>query len=121
MSLLDLYYEDFVLLIHTYVDDGVGGYKSTYSDGITIGAAIREDQSMQSLVAQKQGVTSVYTLITPKSLNLQFHDVLRRVKDGQIFRVTSNGDDKTAPDSSALVAFDGRAVTAEAWELPGVI
>ena len=56
-----------------------------------------------------------YTITTGKAVNLQYHDVFRRVRDGKIFRVTSDGDDKHTPASAAL---NMRQVTAEEWELP---
>lgn len=115
MSLLQEYYEDFVLMTRTTVSDGYGGYKTTYVDGITIPAALRIDQSMQARRAEKEGVTSVYTIITPKALNLQYHDVLKRKKDNTTFRVTSDGDDNATPATASL---DMRAVTAEKWAIP---
>lgn len=115
MSLLDLYYEDFVIMTRTIADDGYGGYTSTYIEGVTIKAALREDQSLQARVAEKQGVTSLCTIITSKSLNLQFYDVIKRVKNGQTYRITSNGDDNATPE---VAAFDARVVTAEKWNIP---
>jgi hypothetical protein len=46
---------------------------------------------------------------------LQYHDVFRRLSDGKIFRVTSDGDDKFTPDTATL---NMRQVTAEEWEPP---
>ena len=43
-------------------------------------------------------------------MTLEYHDVFRRVRDGKIFRVTSDGDDKFTPASTSL---DMRQVTAE--------
>ena len=45
---------------------------------------------------------------------LNYHDVFRRVRDGKIFRVTTDGDDKATPASAAL---DMRVVNAEEWEV----
>ena len=50
-----------------------------------------------------------------KNLTLEYHDVLRRVRDGKIFRVTSDGDDSYTPASATL---DMRQVTCEEWKLP---
>jgi hypothetical protein len=52
---------------------------------------------------------------TPKAMNLQYHDVFRRVEDGKIFRVTSDGDDNATPSRST---FQVRQVTAEEYVLP---
>ena len=78
-------------------------------------AAIVFDTSMEARVADKQGVTSLYTVTTRKNMTLEYHDVFRRIRDGKIFRVTSDGDDKHTPASANL---DMRQVTAEEWSLP---
>ena len=113
MSLLEKSFEDVVLLEKTNKPDGEGGFFVSWIDGIHIKAAITIDTSIQARTAEKQGVTSVYTVVTKKNSNLQYHDVFRR--DGKIFRVTSDGDDKSTPSSATL---NMRVVTAEEWSLP---
>lgn len=115
MSLLKDAMTTCVILNKLTVPDGYGGYKPTYAEGAEFEAAVVLDSSMESLIAQKQGVTAVYTITTNRDLNLQYHDVLRRKKDGKIFRVTSDGDDKLTPPSATL---DMRQVRAEEWTLP---
>ena len=115
MSLLKEAMSQCVILNKMTVDDGYGGYTSVFVEGADFEAAIVLDSSMESLIAQKQGVTAVYTITTSRDLNLQYHDVLRRKKDGKIFRVTSDGDDKLTPPSATL---DMRQVRAEEWTLP---
>ena len=68
------------------------------------------DTSIEARVADAQGVTSRYTVTTRRAMTLEYHDVFRRVRDGKIFRVTSDGDDKFTPSSTSL---DMRQVTAE--------
>jgi hypothetical protein len=46
---------------------------------------------------------------------LDFHDVIMRIADGKIFRITSDGDDNKTPKSATL---DMRQVSAEEWSLP---
>lgn len=115
MSLLLDAMQDFVMLNKTTVDDGYGGVTEVWVEGATIKAAIRLDSSMQARIAEKQGVTALYTIITSKAINLQYHDVLKRKSDNKIFRVTSDGDDKRTPKTASL---DMRSVGAEEWELP---
>ena len=107
--------EDCVLLNKQTVNDGYGGYITTYTEGAEVSAAIRFDSSIEARAAEKQGVTSLYTIITGRSFVLQYHDVLRRKRDGKIFRITSDGDDSYTPNSASL---DMRLVTAEEWSLP---
>lgn len=115
MSLLEDSFEPIVLLERRTTPDGEGGFFVSWKDGAKINAAVSLDNSMQARTAMKQGVMSVYTVVTKKNSILQFHDVFRRERDGKIFRVTSDGDDKATPQSSALNA---RVVSAEEWSLP---
>jgi hypothetical protein len=103
-----------VILNKQTVADGYGGYDITWVDGAEFKAAIVLDSSMEARIGEKQGVTALYTVTTPKALNLQYHDVFRRVEDSKIFRVTSDGDDDKTPLSAGL---DMRQVTAEEWKL----
>lgn len=115
MSLLTEAMEECVMIDRTTAPDGYGGIISSWTDGAVFQAAIVLDSSMQARVAAVQGVTALYTVTTKKTLNLQYHDVFRRVSDGKIFRVTSDGDDRKTPGSAAL---NMRQVSAEEWRLP---
>lgn len=115
MSLLTEQMEECVMLDKTTVSDEYGGYMSRYVDGAQFMAAITFDTSIEARAAEKQGVTSLYTVTTGKEMTLEYHDVFRRLDDGKVFRVTSDGDDKHTPASASL---NMRQVTAEEWELP---
>ena len=114
MSLLSEAMESCTLLDKRRTPDGYGGYSTEWVDSVPFDAAIVLDTSMQARIAEKQGVTGLYTVTTKKSFNLQFHDVFRRSKDSKIFRVTSDGDDKATPASAGL---NMRQVSAEEWVL----
>lgn len=114
MSLLAVGMVACVLLNKQTVADGYGGYNTTWADGALFDAAIVLDTSIQARIGEKQGVTALYTVTTSKAMNLQYHDVFRRVSDGKIFRVKSDGDDKHTPKSAGL---DMRQVSAEEWTL----
>lgn len=115
MSLLSEAMEECMILNKTKVADGYGGYINTWSDGVVFEAAITFDISMESRRADKDGVTSRYTVTTSKAMSLEYHDVFKRLRDKKIFRVTSDGDDKYTPSSATL---NMRQVTAEEWEIP---
>lgn len=112
--LLDNYYEKCVLMEKKRVSDGESGWLTTWMEGLEFEAAIIVDQSMQARVAEKEGVTGVYTVTTTRATPLEFHDVFKRTKDGAIFRVTSHGGEKQSPKVGTL---DISQVTAERWEL----
>ena len=115
MSLLSEAMEQCHIYDKVLVEDGYGGYKQTYKKGVAFNCAITFDTSIEARRADKEGVSSLYTVTTPRSLTLQYHDVFERDRDKKIFRVTSDGDDKFTPSSASL---DMRLVTAEEWELP---
>lgn len=114
MSLLSDAMTTCVILNKQTEADGYGGYITTWTDGAEFKAAIVLDSSMEARIGEKQGVTALYTVTTSRALNLQYHDVFRRVEDGKIFRVTSDGDDKKTPKSAGL---DMRQVSAEEFFL----
>ena len=114
MSLLQQAMTDVVAMEKTRVSDGEGGFIVDWTDGVMFKAAITFDTSMQSRIGEKQGVSSRYTVTTSKNAKLEFHDVIRRLNDGKIFRITSDGDDKKTPDSAS---FQFLQVTAEEWWL----
>lgn len=115
MSLLEEAMDQCVMLDKTTVADGYGGYRQSYTEGVEFIAALDFNTSIEARVAEAQGVTSVYTVTTPRALTLEYHDVFKRIRDNKIFRVTSDGDDKFTLQSAGL---DMRQVTAEEWSLP---
>ena len=110
MSLLDSAMEKCTFLIKTKVLDDYGGYSNAWVDGVEFDSAITFDSSMQARIAEKEGVTSRYTVTTRRSLTLQYNDYFRRERDGKLFHVTSDGDDVFSPASATL---DMRQVQAE--------
>ena len=112
MSLLTQAMEDVVMLEKKRVPDGEGGFTVEWVPGVSFKSAITFDNSMEARTAEKQGVTSLYTVTVPVNAKLEYHDVFRRVRDGKVFRVTSDGDDKITPASAS---FQFAQVTAEEW------
>lgn len=97
------------------VSDGEGGWRSEWYESMPFDAAIVLDSSMQARVAESEGMASVYTVTTDKNVKLEYHDAFKAVRDGRIFRVTSNPVDKTTPE---MASFGFEQVSAELWELP---
>lgn len=114
MSLLDAVTEQFQMLDKTTRDDGIGGYERVWVNGAKFDAAMSLDDSVQAQTAMAAGVKGVYTVLTKKSVNLQFHDVFKRLSDNKVFRVTTDGDDKKTPSTAGL---NMRSVRAEEWVL----
>ena len=114
MSLLSAAYEKFVMMDKSTVPDGVGGIARAWTEGAEFEATAMLDTSTTARVGVVQGLTSVYTVTTPRSVNLQKFEVFKRLSDGKIFRATSDGDDKKTPAAATL---DMRQVSAEEYAL----
>ena len=115
MSLLDEAFESLVIMNKVSGSDGYGGTRTAWTDGATIQGAIVFDGSNEAKVAMAMGVNSLYTLTVRKSVVLDYHDVIKRVSDGQIFRLTTDSDDIKTPASAGL---NMRQYQMEEWVLP---
>lgn len=113
--LIESYLEPCVMLEKRRVPDGMGGFETSWTEGVEFRAAINKNTTLQASIAEKQGVSELYTVTTPIGVGLDFHEVFRRQADGAIFRVTSNAID-SRPPKGATMQFE--QVKAERWELP---
>ena len=117
MSLLTEAMESCVIMNKVSEPDGYGGRVDTWTESnVSFLAAIVFDTSIEARRAEAEGVRSLYTVTTSKEMTLEYHEVFKRVRDGKIFRVTSDGDDKYTPNSTGL---NMRQVTAEEWIMNG--
>ena len=113
MMLWKMQAEPFALASIASEPDGEGGFlPAVWVDGASFKAAITFNSSMEARTAEKQGVTSRYTITAPLNAKLEYHDVVRRLRDGKIFRITSDGDDVQTPASAS---FQFLQVEAEEW------
>ena len=112
MSLLNDYTENCQMIDRTTQSDGYGGFIESWVDGATFKAAIALDNSTEAQIALANGATGVYTVVTNRTTLLRYHDVFRRLSDGKVFRVTTDGEDKKTPKSANL---NMRVVNAEEW------
>lgn len=115
MSLLDDYAHKCVLMEKTREPDGEGGYMTAWREGIEFENFQSLDTSMEARLAEKQGVTSVYSALVRKDLPIEYNDVFKDLETGSTYRVTSRPEDKVAPRSSS---FELKYFTAERWALP---
>lgn len=95
-------------------DDPYGSETVGWSDGTTFDATIIKNTTTDAVIAEKQGIKEIFTVVIRKGFSLGFHDVFKRVSDGEIFRVTSNVKDSEAPNASTVKIAK---VTAEKWVL----
>lgn len=102
--------DSFVIINIALVDDGLGGQKYSISEGLHFDGILKMDSSLQSEIAEKQGVTAVYTLSYPKTYMIPPRTVFKRIKDGKYFK-TTDMDGNPVPDGTALAMKTTRAET----------
>lgn len=110
MALLDDAMEKCIFMNKQKTNDGYGGITNEWTEGAEFNAAFDFNTSVEARVAEVEGVTSRYMVTTRKTINLQYNDYFKRIRDGKYFHVTSDGDDKYTPASASL---DMRQVEAE--------
>ena len=115
MSLLDQYTHECVTLTKTRSDDPLGGYLTVWVNGVTFTAAWEYNSAPEITVAEQQGVSRVYNIYVPVDLQLDYHEVFRRVDNGQTYRVTNPGTDRMTPKTSRIKR---RLIEVEKWSLP---
>lgn len=114
MMLYEKMMDECVLMEKKRTPDGKGGWTTDWIKGVEFKAAIEKNSSLQAQIAEKEGLTEVYTITTFREQPLEWHDIIQRVSDAQCFRVTSNTRDNTSP---AFSGINFGQVTAEAWTL----
>ena len=113
MSLLDSMMEKCQILNRSIVDDPYGSTIETYTDGAIFDATIIKNSTTEAQIAEKQGITELFTVVVRKGFPLDYHNVFKRLSDGQMFIVTSITKDSEAPEASTVKIAK---VTAERWE-----
>lgn len=113
MSIIDCMMVPCVFMVPKKEPDGSGGFNTTWEPGEKLMAAINLDTSMEARIAEAAGTVRAYTITVRRDVHLKHHDVIKRISDGETFRLTSDGEKKT-PLCSAL---DMAQATAEAWRL----
>lgn len=94
--------------------DGSGGFNTTWATGENLMAAINRDTSTEARIAEAAGTVRAYTVTVRRGVHLKYHDVIKRLSDGAIFRITSDNSEAQTPRCAAL---DMAQSTAEAWRL----
>ena len=114
MALIDVMMVPCVFMVPKREPDGSGGYNTTWEQGENLMAAINRDTSTEARIAEAAGTVRAYTVTVRRDVRLKYHDVIKRISDGETFRITSDNGEKKTPSCSTL---DMAQSTAEAWRL----
>jgi hypothetical protein len=107
--------DKFFFLYRQIFPDGMGTWKTEWTQGAEFDCLLQLNNSIEARVAEKNGVTSVFTGIVEKALPIEYNDVFKRVSDDATFRITSNPADKKTPD---IATFAVKSFSAERHTLP---
>lgn len=114
MTLLDEMRDSCVMMDKRTVPDGMGGFTIVWTEGAAFDATIIKNSSNEAVVGQQQGMNELFTVVVDKSIALDYHDVFKRLSDGQTFRLTSSTLDSAAPERSTVPIAKA---TCERWAL----
>ena len=114
MKVLNENMEAVTLMMRDCVSDGRGGLQTKgWKDGIGFFAVIVPESSREAVSADKRQTQNRYTVIAQWGALLRYHDIIRRERDGKIFRITSDAIETTS--KSSFLALE--KATAEEWSL----
>lgn len=115
MSLLDDFSRPCVLMEKKRVTGDEGGWTTIWEEGAEFVNYPYLDTSMEARRAEKEGVTSVYSVLVDRDFPLEYNDYFKDKNTGKTYRVTSNPEEKASPKSAS---FALKYCTAERKELP---
>jgi hypothetical protein len=107
------FYEKMVLMERKIVNDGMGAYEEVWASGVTFYGGINTDLSIETRIAEQQGLKSLYTVTVDRDFPLAQHDVIRLTNDKYI-RITNDPNDIQTP-KMADISF--KQASAEKWEI----
>ena len=99
------FFEGMCVVNKVSVSDGGGGFVWEWEDGAAFEGGIVLDSSTQMQIAQKTGTKAVYTLTTRKDMPFENGDLVKRLRDGAVFKITSDSADRKTPPLSELNAM----------------
>ena len=114
MNLLSSMMVPFVMLAEVPVNDPMGGYSSQWVEGATFDAFVRKEDTPEITVAEKTEVKERLIIVMPKGTPLKYHSVVRRVLDGETYRLISTPKDFEVPIASSIQIM---RADCERWEI----
>lgn len=114
MSLLDDAYEWFVKVDKRSVNDGEGGYFTEYVDGAEILVAVTNDNTNLERIAEALTEKVEYRVTTKRKIKFEQDDLIKRLSDGQVFRIYH----KNAKETPTSASLDMKETFAQEWSIP---
>ena len=108
------WFETLTKMDKTSVSDGMGGFIEEFKEGAEFKGSVVMDNTTQGRIAEKQGVTSIYTITVKKSVPLSYGDIIKRKSNNNYYRITSVPDENQTP---ARASLDMKQAQAERWTM----
>lgn len=114
MSLIDTMMTPCVYMQKIKEPDGEGGLITSWAEGATFDAAVVIENSTLATIAEALKESKTYRITFNQNVTLEKGDVIKRLSDGETFKITSESSDISSPSVSTLKIAQ---VTAERWDL----
>ena len=99
---LEDFFEDFIIQSVQYITTGFGTFEPTYTDGAPFRAGISTNSTSEAQIAERSGMRTIYTIVHLPAIALHKDDRVRRVKDGRMYRITSDSADMSTPPGASV-------------------
>lgn len=100
--LLDYYARACVHLYRQTTNDGEGGYKTEWCEGMKFTNYQALNTSTEAQIAERQGISTLYGVLVNRDVPLGYGDYYKDTESGQMFRITSEPSESHTPDNSNL-------------------
>lgn len=104
------FYEALCIMNWISKPDDLGGFHWEWEDGADFKGGIVLNSTTEMRIAQQSGAKGIYALTTDVSIPIAPGDVIKRLRDDALFKVTSDPEDKKTPGMSDI---KGMQVTLE--------
>lgn len=101
-AFLEQFADDFYFMERRLTPDGYGTQNVEWHEGALLHMAVAHDTTVEASIAEQAGTASTFTFLCEKGTPLQANDIVKRVSDGQGFKITSSPEDEKTPAMSEL-------------------
>ena len=82
--------------------DGLGSFVWEWVDGVDFAGGVVLNNTTQMQIAQQSGSKGIYTLTTAVQMPFERGDVVKRIGDDALFKITSDPNDVVTPSLSDI-------------------
>lgn len=91
------FYETLIYVNQFQTSDGMGGVVTQYEEGATFKGAIFTTNRQELLIAENKNGVAGYIMATDKTTAVEYGQLFKRLKTGEVFKVKTNPHDHESP------------------------